>query len=88
VFIPKAAPVEPKAAPAPVVRPASRKPLNNSSLGGGETSFVRRNTTPAKPAVMTAAEYAATPVTELQSRYKKDPEYKARVDAYWAAGGR
>jgi hypothetical protein len=89
VFVPQAAPVAaPKVTPAPAVRPASRKPLNNSSTGGGETSFVRRNTTPAKPIAMTPSEYHSISAVELKTRYHRDEAFKARVDAYWAEGGR
>jgi hypothetical protein len=89
VFVPQAAPVAaPKVTPAPPVRPTSRKPLNNSSMGGGETSFVRRNTTPAKPIAMTPSEYHSISAVELKTRYHRDEAFKARVDAYWDKGGR
>lgn len=85
VFFPKAAPVEPpKAAPAPAARP-SRRPLNNSGIGFREA---RMNTEPAKPQPMTAVEYAGFSAVELKTRYNRDEAFKARVDAYWAAGGR
>jgi hypothetical protein len=86
VFVPQSAPQAPKAAPAPAVRPVSRKPLNSS---GGDFRATRKNETgPAKPTPMTAAEYAGLTSAILKQRYNKEPEFKARVDAYWAAGGR
>jgi hypothetical protein len=86
VFVPQSAPVAaPRVPAAPAARPVYRKPLNSS---GGDFRATRPNTTPVKPQPMTAAEYAATPVTVLQKRYKTDPDYKARVDAYWNEGGR
>lgn len=85
VFIPKAAPVEaPKVAPAPATRP-SRRPLNNSGIGFREA---RMNTEPVKPQPMTAVEYAGFSAVELKTRYNRDESFRARVDAYWAAGGR
>jgi hypothetical protein len=84
-FVPQSSPAERQAAPAPAARPVYRKPLNSS---GGDFRSTRPNTTPVKPQPMTAAEYAAMPVTILQDRYKKEPDFKNRVDAYWAAGGR
>jgi hypothetical protein len=89
-FIPPSAqtPAAPRVPATPAVRPASRKVLNNSSLGGGETSFVRRNTTPVKPSPMTASEYAGLTSAELKTRFNRDEAFRARVEAYWAGGGR
>jgi hypothetical protein len=86
VFVPKSPPVEsPKAAPAPAARPVSRRPLNGSFVDSRAT---RMNTAPVKPTAMTALEYHQISAADLKLRYGKDPDFKARVDAYWAAGGR
>lgn len=76
VFIPKAA--------VPAVRP-TRRPLNSS---GGDFRSARMNTEPAKPQPMTASEYAGYSAVELKTRFNRDEGFRARVEAYWAAGGR
>jgi hypothetical protein len=85
----------PTAASAPVAphtaRPVAqgvRRPLNNSSVSG--TSSPRFKDASSRTAVqaMSATEYASYTAADMRSKYKLDPAFQKRVDAYWAAGGR
>ena len=92
-----AAPVVPTvpalAAPAGAL-PAAKRVLRPGSLAESSTGIqptVRLgDRTGLAPRVlpMSAEEYSAIPAPVLKTRYNKEPEFKARVDAYWAAGGR
>ena len=69
-----------------VLRPGS---LAESSTGIQPTVRLGDRTGAAPRALpMSAEEYSAIPAPVLKTRYNKEPEFKARVDAYWAAGGR
>ena len=81
------------AAPAGAL-PAAKRMLRPGSLAESSTgiqpSIRMGERTGAAPRVlpMSAEEYSAIPAPVLKTRYNKEPEFKARVDAYWAAGGR
>ena len=81
------------AAPAGAL-PAAKRVLRPGSLAESSTGIqpsVRmpeRLGQPPRVLPMSAEEYAAIPAPVLKTRYNKEPEFKARVDAYWAAGGR
>ena len=81
------------AAPAGAL-PAAKRVLRPGSLAESSTGIqpsVRmpeRLGQPPRVLPMSAEEYSAIPAPVLKTRYNKEPEFKARVDAYWAAGGR
>jgi hypothetical protein len=86
--------VAPPQAPAGALPAAPKRILRPGSLAESSTGIqptVRLGERTGRPPValpMSAEEYAAIPTTQMRQRYAKDPEFKARVDAYWAAGGR
>ena len=81
------------AAPAGAL-PAAKRMLRPGSLAESSTgiqpSIRMGERTGAAPRVlpMSAEEYSSINSATLKTRYAKEPEFKARVDAYWAAGGR
>jgi hypothetical protein len=85
--------VQAPAAPAGAL-PAAKRILRPGSLAETSTGIqptVRMGErTGAAPRVlpMSAEEYSSISAPILKQRYSKEPEFKARVDAYWAAGGR
>ena len=81
------------AAPAGAL-PAAKRVLRPGSLAESSTGIqpsVRmpeRLGQPPRVPPMSAEEYSSINSATLKTRYAKEPEFKARVDAYWAAGGR
>ena len=81
------------AAPAGAL-PAAKRMLRPGSLAESSTGIqpsVRmseRTGQPPRVLPMSAEEYSSINSATLKTRYAKEPEFKARVDAYWAAGGR
>jgi hypothetical protein len=72
-------------------RPAAvpvRRPLNNTSANGTSSARLRENTGRTSSPAMSATEYASYTAADMRSKYKLDPAFRSRVDAYWAAGGR
>jgi hypothetical protein len=81
--------------PAPTgALPAAPRILRPGSLAESSTGIqpsvrmTERTGRPPAAQPMSAEEYAAIPAAEVSTRYRKDLVFKARVDAYWAAGGR
>lgn len=85
--------VQTPAAPAGAL-PAAKRILRPGSLAETSTGIqpsVRmpeRLGQPPRVLPMSAEEYSSINSATLKTRYAKEPEFKARVDAYWAAGGR
>ena len=87
--------ITPMPAPsAPAIPQASRptapvrRPLNNTSANGTSSARLRENTGRTSSPAMSAVEYASYTSADMRSKYKLDPAFRSRVDAYWAAGGR
>jgi len=90
VFTPQAAPSAPVAPLAARPTAPVRRPLNNTSVNGPSQTRAREEVGggAAKVKPMDAVEYASIGATDMRARYAKDPAFRARVDAYWAGGGR
>jgi hypothetical protein len=89
-FVPQAEKV-PAAAPPVAPRPTAplKRPTNGTALNGGATSSARlEKYGEVKVQPMTEVEANALSATESKQKYLKDPVYRARLDAYWAKGGR
>jgi hypothetical protein len=87
VITPAAAPAVPQTArPTPPLR----RPLNNTSVSGPSQTRAREEVGggTARVTAMDATEYASIGATDMRARYAKDLAFRARVDAYWAGGGR
>jgi hypothetical protein len=85
-FVPKA--VAPPAPAAPQA-PRSTVPLRRPTMHDpSQTSFARKTATPIRVAPMTEREASSIPASEMKERYNSDANFRARMDAYWAAGGR
>jgi hypothetical protein len=83
--------VPPAAVPAPVVPQAQRPtvPLRRPTTHDpSRESFARRSSASIKAAPMTATEYHSISSGDMKTRYNQDANFKDRVDAYWANGGR
>jgi hypothetical protein len=85
--------VQAPAAPAGAL-PAAKRILRPGSLAETSTGIQptirlgERTGQPPRVLPMSAEEYSSISAPVLKQRYSKEPEFKARVDAYWAAGGR
>ena len=90
VFTPQAAPSAPVTPQAARPTPPVRRPLNNTSVSGPSQTRAREEVGggTARVKAMDATEYASIGATDMRARYAKDPAFRARVDAYWAGGGR
>jgi hypothetical protein len=81
----------PAAVPSPAAPQAQRPaaPLRRPTMHDpSRVSFARRSSAPIKAAPMTATEYQSISSSDMKEKYTKDANFKDRVDAYWAAGGR
>jgi hypothetical protein len=89
-FVPQAAKVPAVASPvAPRPTATLRRPTNGTTLNGGATSGARlEKYGEVKVQPLTEIEANALSATESKQKYLKDPVYRARLDAYWAKGGR
>jgi hypothetical protein len=86
-FVPRAAAPAPAAPAAPQAQRPTVPLRRPTTHDPSQTSYARRTSAPIK-APMTAAEANELSATESKKKYLKDPNYAARLDAYWASGGR